>query len=289
MTKVNFTLMEFVTHATGKLAYRSIGSGSEVWIFFHGFGQRHQDMLAFDQLRTPKQRYLFVDLVYHGQSSWSTSQKELKKEEWKAILLLLLQKEGIHTFHLVGYSMGGKFALLSYELLPKRISSLSLLAPDGIKTGLWYSMSNYPSGIHPLFKQIVFRPQRFFTLVDGLKTAGLLQKSLVKFVKTQLETRSKRAQAFLVWKVLGGLHLQLGTIIRQLRKHPIPVTVILGEFDRMVSSKNLERFTTKVPGLKLLQLPVGHQQLIEATVSSLLQTQEKEPSSSHQSTPENQV
>ncbi len=278
MTKVNFILMEFVTHAAGKLAYHSLGSGSEVWIFFHGFGQRHQDMLAFDTLRTPQQRYLFVDLVYHGQSSWNTSEKALKKEEWKAILLSLLQQESIDTFHLVGYSMGGKFALLSYELLPERINSLNLIAPDGIKTGLWYSMSNYPSGIHPVFKQVVFRPQRFFTLVDGLKTAGLLQKSLVKFVKTQLETRSKRAQAYLVWKVLGGLHLQLGTIIRQLRQRPIPVTVVMGEFDRMVSPKNLARFTSKVPQLKLVQLPVGHGQLIEATVSFL--QQEKERSSS---------
>ena len=279
--------MEFVRHAAGKLAYRRFGSGSEVWIFFHGFGQCHQDMISFDKLRTSKQSYLFVDLIYHGQSSWNTSEKALKKEEWKTILLSLLQQESIDTFHLVGYSMGGKFALLSYELLPKRIISLSLLAPDGIKTGLWYSMSNYPSGIHPLFKQVVFRPKRFFTLVDGLKTAGLLQKSLVKFVKTQLETRSKRAQAYLVWKVLGGLHLQLGTIIRQLRQHPIPVTLVLGEFDRMVSPKNLERFTAKVPQLRLLQLPVGHGQLIEATVSYLHQAQEKEHSSLSQVPTEN--
>jgi pimeloyl-ACP methyl ester carboxylesterase len=268
--------MEFVKHAAGKLAYRSIGSGSEVWIFFHGFGQRHQDMLTFDKLRTPNQRFLFVDLIYHGQTSWNTSEKDLKKEEWKAILLSLLQQESIDTFHLVGYSMGGKFALLSYELLPERISSLSLLAPDGIKTGLWYSISNYPNSIQPLFKQVVFRPQRFFTVVDGLKTAGLLQKSLVKFVKTQLETRSKRAQAYLVWKVLGGINLQLGTTIRQLRQHPIPVSVFLGEFDRMVSPKNLERFTAKVPQLKLVHLPVGHGQLIDATVSFLHSIQKKE-------------
>lgn len=281
--------MEFVRQAAGKLAYRRFGSGSEVWIFFHGFGQSHQDMLTFEKLRTAKQSYLFVDLIYHGQSSWNSSEKELKKEEWKTILLSLLQQESIDSFRLVGYSMGGKFALLSYELLPERIISLSLLAPDGIKTGLWYSMSNYPSGIHPLFKQVVFRPKRFFTLVDGLKTAGLLQKSLVKFVKTQLETRSKRAQAYLVWKVLGGLHLQLGTIIRQLRQRPIPVTVVLGEFDRMVSPKNLERFTAKVPQLKLLQLPVGHGQLIEATVSYLHQAQEKEHSSTSPVPMENPV
>jgi pimeloyl-ACP methyl ester carboxylesterase len=279
--------MEFVRHAAGKLAYRRFGSGSEVWIFFHGFGQSHQDMLAFEKLRTTKQSYLFVDLIYHGQSSWNSSEKELKKEEWKTILLSLLQQESIDTFHLVGYSMGGKFALLSYELLPEQISSLSLLAPDGIKTGLWYSLNNYPSGIHPFFKQVIFRPKRFFTLVEGLKTTGLLQKSLVKFVKTQLETRSKRAQVYLVWKVLGGLHLQLGTIIKQLRKHPIPVHVFLGEFDRMVSPKNLERFTAKVPQLRLLQLPVGHGQLIEATVSYLHPAQEKEHSSTSQVPTEN--
>jgi pimeloyl-ACP methyl ester carboxylesterase len=78
--------------------------------------------------------------------------------------------------------------------------------------------------------------------------------------------------------VLGGLHLQLGTIIRQLRQHPVPVTVFLGEFDRMVSPKNLERFTSKVPQLKLVQLPVGHGQLIEATVSYLQLPQGKETS-----------
>jgi pimeloyl-ACP methyl ester carboxylesterase len=76
--------------------------------------------------------------------------------------------------------------------------------------------------------------------------------------------------------VLGGINLQLGSIIRQLRKHPIPVTVFLGEFDRMVSLKNLERFTSKVPQLQLVQLPVGHGQLIEAAVSYLQQIQKKD-------------
>ncbi len=64
--------MEFIKHAAGKLAYRSLGSGSEVWIFFHGYGQSHQDLLAFEKLRTPTQLFIFVDLIYHGQSSWNS-------------------------------------------------------------------------------------------------------------------------------------------------------------------------------------------------------------------------
>jgi hypothetical protein len=55
----------------------------------------------------------------------------------------------------------------------------------------------------------------------------------------------------------------------------------------MVSPKNLARFTSKVPQLKLVQLPVGHGQLIEATVSFLKQDQEKEHSSSAPPTTKN--
>ena len=87
--------------------------------------------------------------------------------------------------------------------------------------------------------------------------------------------------------MLGGINLQLGSIIQQLRKHPIPVTVFLGEFDRMVSLKNLERFTSKVPQLKMVQLLVGHGQLIEATVSYLQQTQEKESNTQFLATTKN--
>ena len=94
--------------------------------------------------------------------------------------------------------MGGKFALLSFELIPYQVNSLTLLAPDGIKTGLWFSMSNHPNYFDPVFKRVIFKPRRFFSIVEGLNSAGLVEKSLLKFVKTQMKTRSKRAQAYFI-------------------------------------------------------------------------------------------
>ena len=166
--------------------------------------------------------------------------------------------------------MGGKFSLLTFELFSNQVKSLVLLAPDGIKTGLWYSMSSYPNFFHPIFKGVVFRPNRFFGVVEGLHSAGLVEKSLVKFVKTQMETRSMRAQAYFVWKVFGGLQLQLGKIIQQMRKSQIPVSLFIGEFDKMVTAQNLERFSSKIPHLNKVILPVGHGGLIEAAATSLL-------------------
>jgi pimeloyl-ACP methyl ester carboxylesterase len=262
--------MNYLIQSYGKWAYQKTGHGEEVFLVFHGFGQTHQEMMAFDQLRKPGQVFLFFDLFYHGKSHWADSSKEFNPQIWIDFIRLAQQKEGFEHFHLISYSMGGKFALLTFEVLPKEVKSLILIAPDGIKTGLWYSMTNYPNYIHPVFKRVVFKPKRFFGIVEGLNFAGLIEKSLVKFVKTQLESRSKRAQAYFVWKVFGSVQLQLGKIIRLAREKPeLPITLFIGEFDKMVTAENLKRFSNKIPHLKTVSLPVGHGRLIQAAVDYL--------------------
>ena len=261
--------MEYLIHPHGKWAFQKKGSGAEIFLIFHGFGQSHRDMMPFDQIRKPDQTFLFFDMFYHGKSQWFDSDKNLTREIWINLIESLQVKEKFQDFHLIGYSMGGKFALLTYELFPNQVQSLTLLAPDGIKTGLWYSMSNYPNYFHPLFKRVVFKPNRFFGLMEGLNSAGLVEKSLVKFVKTQMETRSQRAQAYFIWKVFGEIQLQLGKIIRQSRVNTIPITLFIGEFDKMVTRENLERFSSKIPHLHTIILPVGHGGLIEAAAHYL--------------------
>lgn len=261
--------MSYLIHPRGKWAYRKEGSGPEFFLIFHGFGQSHQDMQVFDRIRKPDQTFLFFDMFYHGRSQWTDYSRELDTEVWQELIRLIQEKEGFGAFHLIGYSMGGKFALLTYQLFAGQVKSLTLLAPDGIKTGLWYSISDYPNFFHQVFKRVVFRPNRFFGIVEGLSSVGLVEKSLVKFVKTQMETRSKRAQTYFVWKVFGGLHLQLGKIILQFRKHKTPISLFVGEFDKMVTLENLDRFSSKIQHLDRIILPVGHGGLIEATVDFL--------------------
>jgi pimeloyl-ACP methyl ester carboxylesterase len=262
--------VNYLIHPKGKLAYRKEGSGPEVFLVFHGFGQSHLDMLEFDRVRKPRQTFLFFDIFYHGRSQWTDSGSELDSTTWMELIQSIQTKEGFPDFHLIGYSMGGKFALLTYELFPGQVKSLILLAPDGIKTGLWYSMTSYPNYFHPLFKRVIFKPNRFFGIVEGLNSAGIVEKSLVKFIKTQMETRSKRAQAYFVWKVFGGIQLQLGKIIRLARKNPaVPITLFIGEFDKMVTAENLKGFSSKIPHLTKVVLPVGHGGLIQEAVEYL--------------------
>jgi pimeloyl-ACP methyl ester carboxylesterase len=261
--------MNYLLHPSGKLAYLKMGVGPEVFLIFHGFGQTHLDMMPFDLLRKSGQTFLFIDQFFHGKSQWADAEIELNRRIWQDLIRTLQEKETFQEFHLIGYSMGGKFSLLTFELFSKQVKSLTLLAPDGIKTGLWYNMNSFPKTLHPFFKRVVFQPRSFFGLVDGLNSAGLVEKSLVKFVKTQMETRSKRAQAYFVWKVFSSLQPRLGEIIRLSRLYQTPITLFTGEHDKMVTAQNLSRFSSKIPQLKKVSLPVGHGQLITAAVEYL--------------------
>ncbi|MFV8227124.1 alpha/beta fold hydrolase, partial [Christiangramia aquimixticola] len=97
-----------------------------------------------------------------GGSQWASSARILTKSIWQELIEGLQVQEDFQGFHLIGYSMGGKFSHLTFELFSEQVKSLTLIAPDGIKTGLWYSMSSYPNYFHPFFKRVIFKPQRFF-------------------------------------------------------------------------------------------------------------------------------
>lgn len=261
--------MPFVSTSHGQLHFQVIGKGKEAYLFFHGFGQSLVDMRGFQSLLTEEKKLIFIDFFHHGKSRWKNSRQKLTLLYWREFIENLQKKEGFDQFHLVGYSMGGKISLLTYQLFAAKVRSLTLLAPDGIKTGIWYSMSSYPAFVHNMFKQVVFKPDRFFGLVNGLQSVGLVEKSLGKFVQTQLETRSKRAQAYLIWKLLGQTQPDLGLIIRTARKQKTQISLFIGGFDKMVTAKNLERFSSKIPHLRKIILPVGHGGLVEAAAKFL--------------------
>jgi len=261
--------MKFIKTKWGKLAYFTFGTGKEVTLLLHGFGQSHEDMLPFCPLLDTEKKFIFIDVFYHGRSAWRDPQVSLSKSIWQEILSALMLAEGFTEFHLIGYSMGGKFSLITYELFPEKVKSLNLLAPDGIKTGLWYSLGTYPGFLHQSFKRVIFKPKRFFNIVEGLEQVGLVESSLTKFVKNEMKTRSKRAQVYFTWRVFGGFQPQLGSIITAIRNRKTPIKLFIGEYDKMITGENLKRFSSKIPHREVISLPVGHGQLIEETVKYL--------------------
>jgi len=262
--------MQFLQTPFGELAYKKYGKGNNIHLLFHGFGQTMKVFNSYLKLKKENDCFLVFDIFYHGQSSWISTHQELTKLVWKEILVSLMEIEDFEQFHLVGYSMGGKFSLITFELFPEKVLSMLLMAPDGIKTGFWYNMATFPGVFNHFFKYMIFHPETFFTWIDRLERFGLLQSSLLKFVKSQMQTRTKRAQVYFTWTVFKPLQPDLNLIILALRQQQTPITLVTGEFDKMVTSKNLHTFSSKIPHIQAIEFSCGHNSLIEETVDYLL-------------------
>lgn len=261
--------MKFLGTPFGQLAYEKYGNGENIHLLFHGFGMNMKSYIPFLDIKNEEDTYLIFDIFYHGNSSWRSADQPLTKHIWKAIMEQLMEEEKFQKFHLVGYSMGGKFSLNTYELFPEQVVSMLLMAPDGIKTGLWYNQTAYPKALNRLFKRVIFKPDRFFRFMDFMGKLGLLGSSIRKFVRSQMQTRTMRAQLYFTWVVFKPLKPDLGVIIKAAREYATPITLVTGEFDKMVTSKNLSHFSSKIPHLKTVELPCGHNDLIEETVRYL--------------------
>src|SRR6185437_13009699 len=97
------------------LHYRQYGKGSSALLCFHGYGQDHDVYRELEALYGNKYTIYSFYLFYHGQSFWHNKKQPIEKEDWSAIIHQFLALEHIDHFSLVGYSMGSRFALATFD------------------------------------------------------------------------------------------------------------------------------------------------------------------------------
>ncbi|HYG39684.1 MAG TPA: alpha/beta hydrolase [Cytophagales bacterium] len=263
------------TYKNVTICYSIWGSGSKSILTFHGFGQTKASFRPFEKVFEEYTFYNF-DLFFHGKSLWNEQAPYLTKEFWGALISAFLTEHHIRSFSLVGYSMGGKFVLAILEKFPDQIERIILIAPDGIKTSFWYSLATYPYWIRVLFKKTIHDPLLFKRFVRLIRAFRLVDKSLLKFAETQMDTEEKRARVYFSWVVFRALKFDMDIISSFLNRHQIILEVFLGKYDKMITEKNLQDLLNKVTNFKMNILETGHNKLI-AEVAEYYKNNENGP------------
>jgi pimeloyl-ACP methyl ester carboxylesterase len=243
-----------------QLNYVRRGEGNETLITFHGFGQSSADMFPMSDAM-PVKAYHF-DLFYHGRSYWPEALGALSPSLWRIVFEAFLEKEKIDRFSLAGFSMGGKFAIATLNLFPDRINRIMLLAPDGIQTSTWYNLANYPVIVRPYFRSMIVKPQRFYKLVRTIEKYGLMDRGLSKFAAHQMNTRKKRRRVYYSWVMFKPLKFTSKETASLINRYGIDLTIFTGKYDRIITSRGMNRLLRFVPEGHLTELETGHNQLI---------------------------
>lgn len=253
---------QFFRYKETTLHFLKSGNGSKVVFAFHGFGQDRSIFSKLSQRFDNQYTVYSFDLFFHGKSEWNKDEVPLEKTFWKDLLITFLHQERINRFSLVGFSMGAKFALASLEAFPEKVDTIILLAPDGIKTSLWYNVATYPLMLRKLFKSMISKPNRFYAIARVAHTIRVIDKGLLRFVDSQMNTEVKRNRVYLSWVVFRHLHFNMNTIAQAINTNKIHLTIIAGRYDKIITAKSMFRLLHKLDNPNLVILETGHNEIV---------------------------
>lgn len=252
----------FIRYKKSSLHYKMVGTGDRNLFVFHGFGQDHQAFQTVSETLSAQYTLFVFDLYFHGKSEWGYDEIPLEKEDWKETITVILKEYNIKRFSLAGFSLGGKFVLATAEAFPEQTEAIFLLAPDGIKTSFWYSLATYPILFRKFFKSIINHPDRLARITGLLKSLGLMDKGLIRFVEYQMNTPEKRTRVYYSWVVFRRLTVDMKIIAGLINHHSIPLTLIIGKYDKVIKEKNMKKLLKRVKSYRLEILESGHNGLI---------------------------
>lgn len=262
--------VQFQNH---QIHYHKYGKGDKTLLAFHGFGQSGSDFEPLADVLAKEYTIYSFDLFYHGKSFWNELDTPMTKVFWKNFILDFIRTHHIENFSLCGFSLGGKFVLATLEAHPERIEKVMLLAPDGIKTNTWYSLATYPVLFKNYFKSMIVKPHRFFNLINLVKKAGLVEKGILKFASSQMNTRKKRRRVYYAWVVFKELSFSMKKIGGLINQHRIDMHMFLGTHDKIITKKGMRKLLRYVQDYKLHIAESGHNKLIEKVAEHLKKTE----------------
>jgi pimeloyl-ACP methyl ester carboxylesterase len=262
----------FIQFGSDSLHYVKAGRGKTNLLFFHGFGQDHTVYHHLIQTLAPHYTLYICDLYFHGQSRWGSDEQPLEKAHWKKTMQVFLNENGIDNFSLVGFSLGGKFALATMESFPQQCKEIWLIAPDGIKTSFWYSLATYPIGLRKFFKSLIQKPARFLKLANLLNRFNLIDKGLIRFAEYQMNTLEKRKRVYYSWVVFRHLSFNVENLKQVIKENRIRLTVIVGRYDKVIEPENIRPITSGVPNAKFEIVESGHTGLLSEQILKMFLT-----------------
>ncbi|MEQ8303663.1 MAG: alpha/beta hydrolase [Cyclobacteriaceae bacterium] len=244
----------------GILGYKKVGHGNQVLLAFHGFGQDHT---AFDPIvRELEKRFIIYsfDLFFHGGSEWHGNEP-ISKQEWATIISQFVNQENLSKFSLLGFSLGAKFALVILEAFEGAVESIYFISPDGIKRNIWYNLATRFPG-RWFFKSLIKRPKRFHGILSLAQQLKLVDDSVIRFARSQMETERQRGKVYNSWVMFSKLQVSLPHIASIMKNQSIQTVLIVGTRDKLITAKDMKKLIAMNNQIKLEVVEAGHTNVI---------------------------
>jgi pimeloyl-ACP methyl ester carboxylesterase len=99
---------------------------------------------------------------------------------------------------------------------------------------------------------------------------GLVDKGLLRFAESQMDTEEKRSRVYFSWVYFRKLKFNLSKIASLLNKKQIPLTLLVGKHDKVIQAKNMKSLVLMLQKKNFQVIEAGHNDLIKKAISVLL-------------------
>jgi 2-succinyl-6-hydroxy-2,4-cyclohexadiene-1-carboxylate synthase len=221
----------FWHHPKYDLHYYTAGSpDNPSVILFHGFLGSGKDWQNTVKKLSEKFYCIAPDLPGHGETNVKGTATDYTMESFARVFSLFIKSSGISKSSLLGYSMGGRFALFLAVSLPNLWQSLILeSASPGLRTERERAeRQKKDQKIATQIEQKNF--EQFLHIWYGQPLFKTLQKSK-KYTFLLKERKSNRPNELVFSLKMMGIGVQ-PSLWKALPAINIPILLLAGEFDR---------------------------------------------------------
>ena len=250
------------------LNYHKIGNGPKILLAFHGIGQDFSCFQHFAEVFSERYTTYLFDLPFHGKHIYQNP-FIVTKQWWKESLVQFLEKENIKEFDVIGFSIGGRFALATFEAFAEKIHHVLLLAPDGIKVNPLYRLATGSKLGRWGFRRVIAHQPTFLKIGNSLQKIGIVSKSTVRMADFMLGTPLKQKQIYHAWIGFKELQFAISDLVQLAEKFQTKISFFVGKYDQLLPPQQVLPLCKYVQKQQTVVLDTGHTKLVDKVVTYL--------------------
>src|SRR5690606_16030245 len=102
------------------------------------------------------------------------------------------------------------------------------------------------------FQSLIIRPGSFFKILSAMSRLRFMDKGVLKFAGSQMDTIRKRRKVYYTWVIFRRMTFDLKKITSLLNAYDIPVDVYLGTYDKIITPVKMKAFLNTLNNNRLI-------------------------------------
>lgn len=244
------------------LAFTGVGEGENILLCAHGYKQSKNVFTKLFDIVPKGWKILAFDQAMHGESKWENENMSFDTAFFPLLWEKLIARYPQATWHLMGFSMGGKTAIFLQKTAPIKIHQMFFIAPAGVITHPLTHFFSYHFWGSSIFAFFLKKPTLILPVIDFLHEKKLMRPFSYRFAKAQFEAENRNYMLKFI-PIYRKFHFHFEKYAHFLSQKDIKIHVLWGENDEVLPVKQAYHFKKHIPKANLTILPAQKHNFIE--------------------------